>query len=248
MSSSDTKANIAGGQIAAKGQYPWLVSVEATNFVESWPLCGGILITEEWVLTAAHCMDSEKPEWLWVVSGEHDRDIEEGTEQRLYVDSFVQHPDYTYWQKPYLNDVALIHLSTPAEIDLYTTIAPLPNDGVDDFIGPCEEAGWGITEEGAPGATILHWATVPLLEPEMCETAYASEPDPNALCAGEMSGGIGACVGDNGSGLLCWSGYSGRFVVGGIMSWREGCALDGKPAFYMDVAKYRDWILSVISP
>ncbi|KAK7081119.1 Transmembrane protease serine 6 [Halocaridina rubra] len=77
------------------GQFPWLVSVEATNFQEGWPLCGGILITEEWVLTAAHCLDSEKPEWLWVVSGEHDMEIDEGTEQYLLVDYFEQHEGYT---------------------------------------------------------------------------------------------------------------------------------------------------------
>ncbi|XP_066986581.1 trypsin-1-like isoform X1 [Macrobrachium rosenbergii] len=246
--SSANDSNIAGGQDAVKGQYPWLVNIEVTNFVESWPLCGGILITDEWVLTAAHCLDSEKPEWLWVVTGEHDREVEEGTEQRLTVSSFVKHPDYTYWQTPYQNDVGLIHLSTRAVLDSYTSLAPIADEGVDDVSGMCQVAGWGSTHDGGAGATILQWAPVPILDPQICEEAYGSAPDPNALCAGEVTGGVGTCAGDNGGGLLCWSEKTGRQVVGGVMSWREGCALPGKPAFYMNVAKYRDWIMSIINP
>lgn len=112
----------------------------------------------------------------------------------------------------------------------------------------CQVAGWGSTHDGGAGATILQWAPVPILDPQICEEAYGSAPDPNALCAGEVTGGVGTCAGDNGGGLLCWSEKTGRQVVGGVMSWREGCALPGKPAFYMNVAKYRDWIMSIINP
>ncbi|XP_068223440.1 trypsin-1-like isoform X3 [Palaemon carinicauda] len=246
--SSAKTVNIAGGQDAVKGQYPWLVSIEATNFVESWPLCAGILIADEWVLTAAHCLDSEKPEWLWVVTGEHDRKVEEGTEQRITVSSFVKHPDYTYWLTPYQNDVALIHLGTRAVLDTYTHLAPIPDKSIDDIGGMCEVAGWGSKVDGGEGANILQWAPVPLLENKICEEAYSSAPDPNALCAGEITGGVGTCAGDNGGGLLCWSEKAGVKVVGGVMSWREGCALPRKPACYMNVAKYIDWIMSVINP
>ncbi|KAK7081118.1 hypothetical protein SK128_027495 [Halocaridina rubra] len=129
-------------------------------------------------------------------------------------------------------------------------------DGTDKSLGsyehwalsrPCEEAGWGIIAEGLPGATTLRYTSVPLLPSEECETAYSTAPDVNALCAGDIGGGIGSCVGDNGGGLYCWSPNSQRYVVGGVISWREGCALPGKPGIYMDIAKYRDWILSIIN-
>lgn len=236
----DTK--IAGGHVAFPGEIPWLVSIEATNFQESWPLCGGTLVSTEWVLTAAHCLDSEKPEWLWVVSGEADRNLNEGSEQYLYVDYFIQHPDYIYWLNPYQNDVALIHLSTPAVLDLYTSLPPLPSSPA-PLTGPCWEAGWGATSEGAPGSDKLMWTEVALLSSTQCEAAYNAAHDPNALCAG--ASGAGACVGDNGGGLACVDG-DGYVVLGGIMSWREGCALPGKPAVYMDIYRYMDWIIATI--
>ncbi|XP_037797458.1 trypsin-2-like [Penaeus monodon] len=235
---------IAGGKPAVAGQFPWLVSIEATNFQESWPLCGGTLISPEWVLTAAHCLDSEKPEWLWVISGEVDRNLNEGSEQYMYVDYFIQHPDYIYWQTPYLNDVGLIHLSTPAILDSYTNLPPLPTSPA-PLTGPCWEAGWGATAESAPGSDKLLWAEIDLLASTHCEAAYNTAPDPNAVCAGNVAGGAGACVGDNGGGLMCLDG-DGYVIVGGIMSWREGCAQPGKPAVYMDIYKYSDWIIGTI--
>ncbi|XP_042222166.1 trypsin-1-like isoform X1 [Homarus americanus] len=245
--SSSHRVRIAGGHDAQKGDYPWLVSIQATNFQQSWPLCSGVLLTPEWVLTAAHCLDSEKPEWLWVVSGEYDTTIDEGTEQHLYVDYFIKHPEYTYWEMPYHNDVGLVHLSTPATLDLYTDVAPVPADSSQILTGRCQEAGWGATKDGGPAATILQWTEVPLLIPDYCEDAYSFPPDPNALCAGNLQGGVGACTGDNGGGLVCEDPETGAYIVGGIMSWREGCARKNLPAVYMSVARYRDWIIGTIN-
>lgn len=76
------------------GQFPWLVSLRLTNMEDTWHLCGGVLVAPEWVLIAAHCLDSERPEWLVVVSGDPRMDEEEGTEQLRYVDAFIQHPYY----------------------------------------------------------------------------------------------------------------------------------------------------------
>ncbi|XP_071521115.1 trypsin-like [Panulirus ornatus] len=237
---------IAGGYEAGKGQFPWLVSLQATNFQEGWHLCGASLLTPEWVLIAAHCLDSEKPEWLWVVSGEHDTTVEEGTEQYLLIDYFVKHPEFIYWETPYRNDIALIHLSTPAILDEYTNVAPMPQHAM-DLAGSCREAGWGAMHEGGGSSNTVHWADVPLLSSSTCEAAYNSIHDPKALCAGNLQGGVGSCMGDNGGGLLCMDPERGSPVIGGVMSWREGCAKPNMPAIYMKVADYLDWIHSTIS-
>lgn len=61
--------------------------------------------------------------------------------------------------------------------------------------GPCEEAGWGAMQEGVAGPSVLQWTPVDLVQPSVCEATYpAFTPDPNILCAGQMSGGTGFCV------------------------------------------------------
>ncbi|MPC95406.1 Elastase-1 [Portunus trituberculatus] len=80
--------------IDCAGQFPWLVTLELNNTQRSWHKCDGVLLTKQWVLTAAHCVDNEKPEYLQVVSGEHRRDLNEGTEQKHKVNNILKYPQF----------------------------------------------------------------------------------------------------------------------------------------------------------
>lgn len=76
------------------GQFPWLVTIELYNTQRTIHKCDGVLLTKQWVLTAAHCVDNERREDLLVVSGEHRRNLEEGTEQKHQVNNIVIYPQY----------------------------------------------------------------------------------------------------------------------------------------------------------
>ncbi|XP_045623101.1 trypsin-1 [Procambarus clarkii] len=227
--------------VAQPGQFPWLVSVQVTNFYDaSYHLCGGTILSPRWVLTAASCLDGEKASSLQVVAGELDMTHQEGAEQSVPVTRLLKHPHYTYWETPYKNDLALLQLVEPLVLGEQVKVAALPSLAfLPSTVGECREAGWGVSEEGAAGSRILMFVDVSLMLRQDCHAAYPSLGD-SEVCAGP--GGAGSCVGDNGGTLMCVT-RDGR-TLSAVMSWREGCARPGKPAVYMDVAKYLPWILN----
>ncbi|XP_045135497.1 transmembrane protease serine 12-like [Portunus trituberculatus] len=245
------RLSVAGSQDANKGQFPWLVTLELNNTQRSWHKCDGVLLTKQWVLTAAHCVDNEKPEYLQVVSGEHRRDLNEGTEQKHKVNNILKYPQFihTHWvgyMTPYIHDVALVHLSQEVKLDKYTQRIIL-DPGTFPIVGTrCLEAGWGTTKDGGNMSDVLRFTEVPVRPLEECERVYNMYIHENSICAGSVHSGIGFCTGDNGGGLFCYDPNKQEYVLSAVLSWREGCAGLNKPAVYMDVLPYLPWFVNII--
>ncbi|KID30657.1 Trypsin [Prauserella sp. Am3] len=222
--------NVVGGSPADISEFPYAVALtDSTGF----QFCGGSLIAEDKVLTAAHCADGQDPSDVVAVTGRTDLTTDEGTETP--VSDIWVHPDYSSVTSG--ADVAVLTLSSPVSgaetIDLASgTDAPVYSPGSDATV-----AGWGTTSEGGSASDTLLQGTVPVSSDEDCSSAYGGDYDATSMvCAGLPEGGVDACQGDSGGPLVVDG------VLAGVVSWGEGCARPNTPGVYARVGTYADEI------
>jgi secreted trypsin-like serine protease len=240
---------IVGGQNAIPGQQNWQISLQARFGQQFAHICGGSILAERWVVTAAHCVDGSNPSSLRVVAGEHRLNRLENIEQFMNLSQIVVHPDYDPFTSE--NDIALLELSAPLILSSTrrtATIAPFtPADsaaGLDAPGTPSKITGWGTTSEGGSISNVLKTATVPVISDEEARAAYGDDVADSMLGAGLPEGGIDTCQGDSGGPLVLQTPSGPKLA--GLTSWGIGCARPGLPGIYTEVSFFNDFILSHI--
>ncbi|XP_054843413.1 anionic trypsin-like isoform X2 [Eublepharis macularius] len=178
----DDDDKIVGGYTCARNSVPYQVSLNA-----GYHFCGGSLINDQWVLSAAHCYKSR----IQVRLGEHDIMQTEGGEQFVDSERVIRHPKYNSWLLD--NDIMLIKLSQP--VGLSSQIAPitLPH-GCAAPGTECLISGWGNTlSNGVNYPDLLQCVEAPILSEAECETAYPGQITNNMICVGYLEGGKDSC-------------------------------------------------------
>ncbi|ADD45128.1 S1 family peptidase [Stackebrandtia nassauensis] len=216
----DISTKVVGGEDAPEGAYPWMVRLSMG--------CGGSMITDQVVLTAAHCVDGTGEDTsVTAYYGANDLnspDIQERTSAYI-------HQSETYASDG-RGDWALIKLSEPIA-DAKTI--KLATDGTSDEGPNFQLMGWGATSEGGPQADYLQHAEAPYVDDATCQGAYSNLDAEGEICSGLMDeGGIDTCQGDSGGPMVNMAGEEPVQV--GIVSWGEGCARPGKPGVYAQVS------------
>ncbi|XP_050362965.1 trypsin-7-like [Nymphalis io] len=197
--------------------------------------CGGSIINEYTILTAAHCLTGISK--VYVRTGSSVAGAG-GTMSVSY--NFTQHPNYNSQTSDY--DVAIVRPYTPIKLDGKKTKAvQLAKKG--SAIAPGTKvvvSGWGTTSENGDTSDDLMAVEVPTVSNEQCRRSYRTLTV-RMFCAGVPEGGKDSCQGDSGGPAV--SKASG--IQLGIVSFGTGCARKGYPGVYTRVATVRDWIKKV---
>ncbi|KAM5126546.1 chymotrypsin-like elastase family member 3B [Mantella aurantiaca] len=241
-------SRIVNGVDAAPYSWPWQVSLQVERPGYFQHNCGGVLITSQWVLTAAHCVDS--PRSYRVVLGEHVQYVNEGAEQIFPItdDAIFLHPNWKSYCPECGYDIALLKLSGDAELNDEVQLGCLPPEGRTlNHNQRCLATGWGILYSGGPQAAVLQEAVLPVVDYERCSQPdwWGSYADPSLLCAGGY--GEDACNSDSGGPLNCQA-EDGRWYIDGVVSFGSGiCGTLKKPTVFTRVSLFTPWIGEVIS-
>lgn len=243
----DDGGKVVGGKEAKKGSHPWQVLF---RLPDSPGHCGGALLNERWVLTAAHCFEllgkSVQPSHVQALLGKHNQFLSEPYQLAARILSVIVHPDYDRDSQD--SDIALVKLDSSVEFSDYVRPVALgdPDFVQAEFFSKPDVhgvvSGWGKTET-AGHSKVLQEIRVPIKKAVVCKASTELEVTENMFCAGYSKGQThrDTCEGDSGSPFVTENG--GKFYVVGIVSFGEqSCLSKGKYGFYAKVHKFTPWI------
>ncbi|TMS01036.1 Coagulation factor X [Larimichthys crocea] len=236
-STKSMNTRIVGGEDCPPGECPWqalLMSEDHRGF------CGGTILNEYIILTAAHCMNQSR--YMYVRLGEFDVLVDHGNEATHHVETIITNNKFR--PDTYHNDIALIKLASPIKFSRFILPACLPEQEFAEKVLMRQAdgmvSGFGRLGEGRQPSTILQRLTVPYVDRSICMESTKLRITPRMFCAGYDTIAKDACQGDSGGPHV--TRYHSTYFVTGIVSWGEGCARRGKYGVYTQVSKYIDWI------
>uniref|UniRef100_A0AAZ1XI20 Peptidase S1 domain-containing protein n=1 Tax=Oreochromis aureus TaxID=47969 RepID=A0AAZ1XI20_OREAU len=211
-------------------------------------ICGGFLVSENFVMTAAHCYD-----WYptHVVLGNHNlKRIRNTDNDVIEIAGKYKHPYYQDVNRGY--DIMLLKLSRPVRPSKTIQFIQLPlHEMTLNENEKCQVAGWGKINSYGISVDDLRVVNVSVISPQNCQNGWAQHDPRNILptsviCAGGYKTFKGACQGDSGGPLVCKEMAVGIVSFGRFIGTKPVCNYPDVPNVYTDISKHLYWIRMIL--
>ncbi|GFT83455.1 proclotting enzyme [Nephila pilipes] len=232
-----TNTRVVGGTNANRKAWPWMVALLNNN---NKFFCGGSLINNLYVLTAAHCTFGPAKTQIVARLGEYDFNDPRDPHDDYRVVEVKRHGQYNRFTLR--NDIALLKLEKPVVFNEFVKTICFP-ETQKDYIGDIASlAGWGHLNGGS-GTTsdVLQEASFPVISNIQCSRTHGVSVPSSLICAAAPTHDKGACNGDSGGPLMLLD-ENNRWKVIGIVSWGRRKCNPEFPTVYTRVTHYMDWI------
>ncbi|KAM6216681.1 complement factor D-like [Rhynchocyon petersi] len=231
------RGRILGGHAVEAHTKPYMASVQ----VNGTHVCGGFLVNEQWVLSAAHCLEDAPRGKVQVLLGAHSLSLPEPSKSLYDVRRAVPHPD----SRPDTIEHDLLLLQLSENVTLSPNVSALPWQHEDRDVAPgtlCDVAGWGVVSHTGRRPDLLQHVSLPVLDRATCNlrTFHDGVITQRMMCA--ESNRRDSCKGDSGGPLVC-----GGVAEGVVTSGSRVCGNRKKPGIYTRLAPYSAWIESVMA-
>uniref|UniRef100_A0A8D8U4E2 Serine protease snake n=1 Tax=Cacopsylla melanoneura TaxID=428564 RepID=A0A8D8U4E2_9HEMI len=256
---------VQGGVDSKKNEFPHMVAIGFRNVgsgITSWNNCGGTLISHWYIMTAAHCTDSElgSPALVRLGALNVNRNLPGQEVEDIGVAQVIAHPEYqgTRGDLSIYHDVALLRLERRVEFREGVQPACLYDE---QEVNEREvvATGWGNLGFADAPSDVLQKVQLDIIPGQQCKDLLGTDAtiprgiqSQGQVCAGVLEGGRDTCSGDSGGPLQVNNtrtfrpGYSCGMEIIGITSFGKFCAEKNSPGVYTRVANYIPWIESVV--
>ncbi|CAG9797869.1 unnamed protein product [Chironomus riparius] len=236
---------IIGGENAKAGEFPHMAAIGYRNLDNIVGFkCGGSLISEQFVLTAAHCRVAGRDKPSVVRLGDLNISYKEhnSPEIDIAIAAFIVHEKYDPSKSK--NDIAVVRLVSKVTLSKSIRPACLLNPTYTATIPKAIATGWGLTQSYTEHTSdILQKVELPIRDLYTCRRLIDDQNiDETQICAGET--GRDTCQGDSGGPLQIVSSKNKCvYILIGITSYGNTyCGEDDTPGIYTRVSNYVDWI------
>ncbi|XP_012547461.1 brachyurin [Bombyx mori] len=244
------ESRIIGGEITEPNSRPFQVALyKRVGTTGELGFCGGSLVHQEWVLTAAHCCfhDGQEVDHVQAILGAHSLyDRYENGRRIVNIVEIIVHPEWD--PATFANDLALLRLANVVQITGMVQVIRLPylNSVSSNFAGlGAIASGWGIAAEGINFISpTLREKLMPVISDSFCNTSYFNQLPENTVCTFDTD--AGTCKGDNGGPMTIYFTATEETILIGVTSFVRSSGCNSRiPSVFTRVQRYLNWISEI---